>query len=457
MPPADLYQYHKSGKYPGHGKAILALLLVFALYFGTGIYALMKLWEQYGAAIMAFIQSIGIPQISSSTVITLSVIVGGYIFFSLVLALGAAALAKKLGGTLIIIGAFMMLIITWAPVVLLLYSSGWNFSVLSSAWPIMIPGGFILLLTVLMMTVFKERLVRAGKIIELTGEVCLKEKGVFIPPIVSMFFTFISSMIFAGIVMYFMYPNGITSDPVMTDEATVMVIINFVIYTFLTLFVFKFAYATSSAITYIYIRGRNPSLGDGFRGALGAVAAIAILSVMGVIVKIVQMILRAITRKSGAGGRTVGDAAAGAIGWIWALINYFTIPAIVAEDLSATKGIKRSINMVRKNFVDVIIKETGVRWGFGVLAMIILFGMGIAGAFIGWLQTADTIMALLYGIVFVFLGGLPVTIVLRTFDIVYVTILYVFIRTKEGDFSKTAIPSPVKSTLNNAYSSAKKK
>ncbi|MFW9800219.1 MAG: hypothetical protein ACFFD9_07280 [Candidatus Thorarchaeota archaeon] len=44
---------------------------------------------------------------------------------------------------------------------------------------------------------------------------------------------------------------------------------------------------------------------------------------------------------------------------------------------------------------------------------------------------------------------------MRTFDIVYVTLLYVFIRRKEGDITgKSAIPAPMERELDRAYTAA---
>ncbi|GAJ00646.1 unnamed protein product, partial [marine sediment metagenome] len=151
------------------------------------------------------------------------------------------------------------------------------------------------------------------------------------------------------------------------------------------------------------------------------------------------------------------NMASGIIGIVWFYINYFTIPAMVAEELSATKGIKRSVDLVRKNFVDVIIKETAVRWGFGVLAFFVFISFAAGGAVIGWFITSgDILLTLLVTILFVVFAAIPSTLILRTFDIVYVTLLYVFIRRKEGDITgKTAIPSAMSNEMESAYTRAK--
>jgi hypothetical protein len=224
-----------------------------------------------------------------------------------------------------------------------------------------------------------------------------------------------------------------------------------------TIFFYNLSYGTTSGIVYIYMRGRDPSLGDGFKASLSVVGGLAVLAVMSVVITIIRMIIQRLGREAGPGGRVVGGVASGIIGWVWMLINYFTIPAMVAEQTGASDGIKRSAGMVKRNFVDVMIKETAVRWGFGVLAGIIFIGFAIGGAALGWILTYDLVLTILVAVLFIILAAIPSTLVLRTFDIVYVTLLYVFIRRKEGDVTgKSAIPSGMNKELEAAYSRAKK-
>ena len=179
---------------------------------------------------------------------------------------------------------------------------------------------------------------------------------------------------------------------------------------------------------------------------MNVIGGIIVLSIVGVIVRLIVMAIRSLSRNQGAAGRAIGGLAAGIINWVWALINYFTIPVMVAEEKGAKDGIKTSAGLVKSNFVDVIIKETAVRWGFGVLAFFI------------WFITSGNILAtILLAILFLIFAAIPSTLILRTFDIVYVTLLYIFIRKKEGDISgKTRIPSDMNKELDRAYSVARK-
>lgn len=455
MTSVDLIDYKQKQKYPSHKGAIAGLLIVFGGFIGLGSYALWDLWNQYLPQIAPILDSI-YPTLADNLWLIL-VALGGIILLCILLALGAAAAARRLGGTLIYAGAFLMNLLSWGIVIILVATGLIPLASLAAAWPVMIPGLFTLLITVLLFTVFKERVRRAGEIIKLTGQVTLDEKGTFIPPLMTMIFTLVSAVLFAAILMDFM-PQIFDTNFVFTPERDWGYIVGILVFLFTTIFFYNFAYATTSAITYIYMRGEDPSLGDGTKASIGVVGALVALSIMSVIVVIVQMIIRAVSRKGGAVGRGVGAAASGVVGWVWMLVNYFTIPAMVAEDLSATKAIKRSAGLVRKNFVDVMIKETAVRWGFGVLAFMMFIGFALFGALFGWWMTFPTFNifnVLIMAVVFSIFAAIPSTLVLRTFDIVYVTLLYVFIRRKEGDITgKIAIPASMNAELDRAYDRA---
>jgi hypothetical protein len=457
MAKSDILEYHDNQNFPSHGKATAGLIIVFGAFIVVGSYALMDLWAQYGAQVMSIIESSGLPDFLAINALTISLVVIALVLLSIGLAIGASILAKRLGGTLIYIGAAFMNIMTWGGVIFIWAVSGFNISVITASWPIMIPGIITLFTTILLLTVFRDRVKRAGEIVKLTGQVCLDEKGLFVPTMLTMIFTLVSALLFGAIIFRFTPAEVLLGNQELTIENGWPLGLGMVIYLFVTIFFYNFAYGTASGMVYIYMRGRDPSLGDGVKSSLGVLSGLIVLSIMSVIVAIVRMIIRAVSRRSGAGGAAAGRFASGAIGWVWALVNFFTIPAMVAEELGAKDGIKRSANLVKDNFVDVMIKETAVRWAFAVLAVIFFIAFGLGGAVIGWIITSDIILAIIVGVVFSVFAGIPSSLVLRTFDIVYVTLLYVFIRRKEGEIrGKTAIPSSMEKELNQAYSRAQR-
>lgn len=455
MTSVDLIDYKEREKYPSHKGAIAGLLVVFGAFIGFGVYSLWNLWQIYETEITTALAALS--PLLADNIWLLAVGLGAIVLLSMLLALGASMAARRFGGTLIYIGAGMMNLLTWGIVILLIITGTIPIALLATAWPMMIPGLFTLFLTLLLFTVFRDRVRRAGEIIKLTGQVTLDEKGTFVPPLLTMVFTLVSALLFGGILLYFM-PQILDPGHVFTLETDWGYIVGIVVYLFVTIFFYNLAYSTTSAITYIYMRGKDPSLGDGVKASLGVVGGLVVLSIMSVIIVIIQMVIRAVTRKSGSPiARGAGAAASGIIGWVWMLVNYFTIPAMVAEELSATKAIKRSAGLVKNNFVDVMIKETAVRWGFGVLAGMMFIGFAAFGALFGYVYFAgDIYMTIILAVVFMVFAAIPSTLVLRTFDIVYVTLLYVFIRRKEGDITgKTAIPAAMNQELDRAYDRAR--
>ncbi len=456
MTSVDLIDYHKKEQYPSHKGAIAGLLVVFGAFIGLGLYSLWNLWLVYEVQVMGFITSIS-PMLADNLWMIGAGLVA-LVLLSVGFALGASMAARRLGATLIYIGALFMNLMTWGIVVFLLFTGVYTISTLLAAWPILIPGIFTLIITILLFTVFKDRIRRAGEIIKLTGQVTLDEKGTFVPPLLAMIFTLFSAILFGGILVYFM-PQVLLPGYEFVLETDWGYIVGLVTYLFVTIFFYNFAYSTTSAITYIYMRGRDPGIGDGVKASMGVIGGLVVLSIMSVIVKLIQILIRAATRRSSSPlTRGVGRAGSGIIGWVWMLVNYFTIPAMVAEELSATKAIKRSAGLVRKNFVDVMIKETAVRWGFGVLAFMMFIGFAAFGGLFGWIFTGgDLIMTFVFVMIFTIFAAIPSVLVLRTFDIVYVTLLYVFIRRKEGDISgKTAIPASMNQELDRAYNRAQR-
>jgi hypothetical protein len=448
--------YHEKQDYPGHTGAVAGLIIVFGAFIALGVYSISYLWDLYGAAIIALLAAAAIPTFFLDNILYIVGFLLAIVIFTYIVAMVASVLANRLGGTLIYIGAVFMNLIAWSVVVFTAIFGG--IGALLTAWPIMIPGIFTLFITLLLFTVFRDRVRRAGEIIKLTGQVCLDEKGVFVPPLFTMMFTLVAALLFGAIMFFLLDVLGIPLDQFIDGTAVITLengwplAVGLILYLFTTVFFYNFSYATSSGMVYLYMRGKDPGLGDGVKGALNVIGGLIVLSILSVIIIIVRMVIQAIGRKAGGGARVAANIGSGIMGIIWFYINYFTIPAMVAEELSATKGIKRSAGLVKDNFVDVIIKETAVRWGFGVLAFFVFISFAAGGALLGWFVTGDILLTILVTVLFIIFAAIPMTLILRTFDIVYVTLLYVFIRRKEGDITgKTAIPSAMSKELESAY------
>jgi hypothetical protein len=247
----DLVTYYDDKSYPSHTKAVVGLLIVFGAFIAAGVYSLWSLWNQYATEITTIIEAIAGAGATGYAGIAVTAVVGGILVLSILVAFGASALARRLGGTLIYIGAGFMLAITWGIVILAMILVGP--AMVIQAWPIMIPGIFTLFITLLLFTVFKDRIRRAGEIIKLTGKFCLDEKGAFVPPLLTMIFTLVAALMFGAIIFQFTPFEVILGTEPITLENGWPMALGLVIYLFVTIFFYNMSYATASGMVYIYM------------------------------------------------------------------------------------------------------------------------------------------------------------------------------------------------------------
>ena len=106
MTSVDLIDYHEKKQYPSHKGAIAGILIVFGAFIGLGVYSLWNLRLAYEVQIMAILT--GISPMLADNLWLIGAALAGIVLLSIGMALGASMAARRLGGTLIYIGAFLM-------------------------------------------------------------------------------------------------------------------------------------------------------------------------------------------------------------------------------------------------------------------------------------------------------------------------------------------------------------
>ncbi|MEM2141793.1 MAG: hypothetical protein QXS20_09315 [Candidatus Thorarchaeota archaeon] len=457
MVDSDLIEAYERGRIPPQHLRMTGLVAALIVFFLVGYWACSDVWRRYAADILQLVASTGVPSWIASNVMYTILVLAMLFTVSLLLSLGVTCAAQRLGTTLIYVGIVLIVVVVSTPAVIPLFASGFNIVLILSTWTAMLPGGLVLGVSLLLVVVFRRRLKRAGNLVRLTGGVCQDNKAVLVPPVIVTILAPVVGVVCGAIALQF--PGVIDAIRAISPwdvHMVIPVIVIAVVYLFIVSFLFNLSYSIVSAVTYIHIRGRQLSLTDGLKASMGLLRDLVLLSFANMLVGIARVAMRS-------GGHQVRDRAGvdveesigSRVQRTWTLLNCFTIPVMVAERQGVRQAIRRSTGLLRRSFADVLIKETAVRWALKALAAVFVMGLGIAGIVTGW-YLSGLRGAILIGLAFVIFSAIPSGIILRTLDIVYVTLLYVFVRQQEGDIKgRTAIPGMIYDELLAAYRSAK--
>lgn len=169
--------------------------------------------------------------------------------------------------------------------------------------------------------------------------------------------------------------EAMRDDPQMAHDPRLLAI--YFLFYLVNYFVIVFFNAALVSCALIRLRGGNPTIGDGFRGAMKCLPAIfgwAFLSA------VVGMLLQAVEERVG----FIGKFVVSLIGLAWAIASYFVIPVIVTENVGPIEALKRSSSVIRKTWGETLVTQVGLS--------VIVFGAGLlaAGLFAGGGALMDT-------------------------------------------------------------------
>ncbi len=204
-------------------------------------------------------------------------------------------------------------------------------------------------------------------------------------------------------------PNKVFDLSTIIKYALLAIIPTYIGYVILTFFNF-------GLITCAFIRlcGDDLMLADGFSIAWKRLPQILTWSMLAATV---GLILRSIKGRN----NFIGSMISGMLGFGWRIASFFAVPVIVAEEKGAIDALKRSAELVKKNWGEAITLKVGL----SVLAIpATLPFFLIAGLAASVWATSPVLGAslIVIGIVYVFLGSL----VFSTLDAIAKAALYMF-------------------------------
>lgn len=182
------------------------------------------------------------------------------------------------------------------------------------------------------------------------------------------------------------------------------------IYYIVMFFIANYFLAGVYTIVHARFNGQNLSLREGIDNANKHISKIFVWSVISATVGVV---LRIISDKS----EWIGKIVAGLFGAAWAILTYFSLPALIIGQKTIKESFKESAATIRKTWGEAIIVNFGISLFFTVLTFVV--------------------MAFMIGI-FVLVPVLEIAILLITLFVIYICVLSIISSTL-GSIVKLAL------------------
>ena len=207
---------------------------------------------------------------------------------------------------------------------------------------------------------------RSWVLVKLCWSVLRQDKELVVFPIVSavavviVTATFIVPGVFTG------YWEAFTGDQGVPVSAWVLLVLFYLVQYFVIIF-FNAALVSAALLR---LKGGDPTLSDGLRGAWSHIG-----SVLGwaAIAATVGLLLQALRERGG----FAGAIAAALGGFAWNVITFLVIPVLVVEGVNPIEAIKRSASLLKKTWGEQIIGTAGIGLIFGLIGLAIA-AVGIA-------------------------------------------------------------------------------
>ena len=264
-----------------------------------------------------------------------------------------------------------------------------------------------------------EKIENSWKLAKECWRVLMLDKEMLMFPI----FSFLTSFIifgFAGylfwVLGYFEQPDTVHIDTTKVFDFAVIakwsllsILATYISYVILTFF-------NSGLITCAFIRlcGDDPVLADGFHVAWKRLPQILTWSALAATV---GLILRLIKGRN----NFLGSIISGMLGFGWRIASFFAIPVIVAEEKGAIDALKRSGQLIKKNWGEAITLEVGLSV-LAIPAMLPVFAMIGMSAYISTLSPIIGISLIVVAVIYSFV----VSLVFSTLDAIAKAALYMF-------------------------------
>ena len=264
-----------------------------------------------------------------------------------------------------------------------------------------------------------EKIDNSWKLAKECWRVLMLDKEMLMFPVFS---TITTALVFALIAYplwasgYFEQPEVVHIDPgqifslsIILKYALFTIVPTYIVYVIITFF-------NSGLITCAFIRlcGDDPILADGFHVAWRRLPQILTWSILAASV---GLLLRMIKGKN----NILRSLLSGVLGLGWRIASFFAIPVIVAEEKGAIDALKRSGELIKKNWGEALTMEVGLSVLGIPAALPTIVMIGIA-AYTSSFSPALSLTFITFAVIYTFL----VSLVFSTLDAIAKAALYMF-------------------------------
>ncbi|MHA2314951.1 MAG: hypothetical protein ACXACF_06650 [Candidatus Hermodarchaeia archaeon] len=307
----------------------------------------------------------------------------------------------------------------------------------------------------------RQKIERAGKLVEFTAQLLLEEKQMFIIPLVTAVFSLLTGILMMSTfgAMYVWLPLiGITTDSWLFFLLTILVEIPYFFVYFSIFYIFD---GINVSIAHTWYRNQDPALGGATSEVRGVMGTIVRFAALRTAVAVAQSTAQRGGQRQGGIWAVVGSIASRIIGTVFYYLTYFTLPSIIIEKRGLVDSIKRSARVTWKYLVDVYISETGVSTVFSFFGALLSLGFIVVGFLFGYLMgivlLSDLFLALIIGIVFavvfVIFAAIPSYFIFRPLNTAYKTFMFSYALDEESGFTlPSRLPKAYRDTIEEAQS-----
>ena len=432
---------------------VISLILAMIILYGVGLYAIVSVLLQNPLAVVIVLQFLGAMW---TTIVSYSKLITALILLLILITIGLMIFILKLIAK---IGKEVTTVLFYSGPVVLLFIGVLSFliGVFILAIVFVALGALFLFLVIR----WKDRIRLAGSLIELSAKAVSDEPEIIGVSMIFSIFAFMSAIVgIAGTIwIYYVSSSYFDSETI----GGILAFLYDLVYAWVVYAAMYFSNGIIVAIVDDWYRSPSKDqawLAKGTKRVLKSVNPIVKLGFVMALLDTVARYARNIRMEQAKKNPVLIVALiffkiASALAYGLAqFVTFFALPAMIIEGRGFKDSIKRSWDLIKKHFIDVIIYASGVGgvYMFFIFIMILLYGVSgyLVGVFIlvpilGISEDLMVVAGILTAIGFLIFGFIPAYVMVRPLQVAYKTLLYEYALDREHGFAlPSRIPEEIK-------------